>query len=129
MNKELIEIQCKDNLSAIIILNEYIQELGQVLAMDASIEDEYLFANPYGNPIFKKQLDDLSQKTNIVYFVIKSITEIDEELQNKYIGLIKDREFCGYNLPYNVIIVFTINKKEELKKISKELYHFCTVAI
>lgn len=128
MNKELIEIQKYDNSSAIIILNEYINKLGYVLAMDANIKDEYLFASPYGNPIFRNQLDDISKKSDLIYFVIRNISEIDETLQNRYIGIIKDREFLGYNLPNNVIIVFTIDKEEDLKKISKDLYHFCTVS-
>lgn len=128
MNKELIEIQKPDSLVAIIILNEYINELGQVLVMDASISDEYLFTSQYGNPIFKKQLDELSKNGNLTYFVIRKISEIEEKLQNRYIGIVKDREFLGYNLPSNVVIVFTINKKEDLRNISKELYHFCIVA-
>lgn len=128
MNKELIEIQRGCTSTAVIILDKYIQTLEYALTMDANIGDEYLFATPFGDPIFKKQLDNLSKKANIVYFVIRGISKTDEQLQNRYIGLVKDREFSGYNLPNNVIIVFTINEKDELKKISKELYHFCVVA-
>lgn len=128
MNKELIEIQRSCTSTAVVILEDYYKNLGRVLSMDANISDEYLFASPYGNPIFKNQLDNLSKNGELTYFVIKGISEIDEEFQNRYIGLVKDREFLGYNLPSNVIIVFTINKEEDLQKISKELYHFCTVA-
>lgn len=128
MNKELIEIQRGCTSTAVIILDKYIKTLGYALTMDANINDEYLFARSYGNPIFKEQLDNLSKKADIVYFVIREISKIEEKLQNRYVGLVKDREFGGYTLPNNVIIVFTINQKDELKKISKELYHFCVVS-
>lgn len=128
MNKELIEIQRSCTSVAVVILEDYYKDLGRVLFMDASINNEYLFSGSLGNPIFKNQLDNLSKNGELTYFVIKGISEIDEELQNRYIGLVKDREFLGYNLPDNVIIVFTINKKEDLQKISKDLYHFCIVA-
>lgn len=128
MNKELIELQRNCTSVAVVILEDYYKDLGRVLFMDASINDKYLFSGSLGNPIFKNQLDNLSKNGELTYFVIKGISEIDEELQNRYIGLVKDREFLGYNLPNNVIIVFTVNKKEDLQKISKDLYHFCIVA-
>ncbi len=127
MNIDLIEIEKYNDLTAIVILDEYIDKLGKVLIMDANISDEYLFKGSFGNPIFKRQLDELSKNNDFVYFVIKKIDEIDYDLQNRYIGLVKDREFLGYNLPSNVKIVFTICSDENIKKISKDLYHFCTV--
>ena len=43
--------------------------------------------------------------------------------------MVKDREFMGYNLPDNVIIVFTVETESDIKKVSKELYYFCEVNI
>ena len=60
--------------------------------------------------------------------IIIGIDKIDENTQNKYYQIVKDREYYGYNLPKDVIIVLTVEDKESLKKISKELYHFCVVA-
>lgn len=127
MNKELIELQRGSKATCVVILEEHCKELGQSLVMDAKINDGHLFA-PLGNPIFKEKLDTLSSNGNLTYFVIRGISEINEDMQNRYVGLVKDREFNGYNLPNNVILVFTVKTIEELQKISKELYHFCVVA-
>ncbi|MBO5138228.1 MAG: hypothetical protein J6B89_01140 [Bacilli bacterium] len=129
MNKELIELQRGCNAVCVVILEDQIKELKNALIMDAKITDEYLFARPTGNPIFKEKLEKMSKNNNLSYFVINQITEISEELQNRYIGLIKDREFIGYNIPNNIILVLTVKTNKDLKKISKDLYHFCVVAI
>lgn len=128
MNKELIELQRGCSATCVIIPETNYKELGQALLMDASIKDEYLFASSLGNPIFREKLDNISSNGNLTYFIIRGIDEITEDIQDRYIGLVKDREFNGYNLPNNVIIVFTVKNREGLKKISKELYHFCVVA-
>ena len=128
MNKELIELQRECNATCVVIPDEKCRELGQTLIMNASIKNEFLFAAPSNNPIFREKLDNLSQNGNLTYFVIRKIDELTEENQNRYISLVKDREFEGYNLPSNVIIVFTVEDRDGLKKISSELYHFCVVA-
>lgn len=128
MNKELMELQRGCSATCVVILEDHYKELGQTLVMDANIGNEHLFARPLGNPIFKEKLDTISSNNNLTYFVIRGISEINEESQNRYVGLVKDREFGGYNLPNNVILVFTVKTREELQKISKELYHFCVVA-
>lgn len=128
MNKQLIELQRGSKATVVVILEEHLKQLEHALIMDANINDEYLFARPMGNPIFKEKLETISQKYNLTYFVIKNISEINEELQNRYIGLIKDREFLGYTIPNNIILMLTIKSREELRKISKEIYHFCVVA-
>lgn len=128
MNKELIELQRGSSATCVVIPEVNYRELGQALIMDAQIGDEYLFASPRDNPIFKEKLDNISSNGNLTYFVIRGIDELAWDMQNRYIGLVKDREFNGYNLPDNVIIVFTIKDRDGLKRISKELYHFCVVA-
>lgn len=125
MNKELIELQRGSNATCVVILDENSRDLGQTLIMDANIQDKYLFGS---NPIFKNKLDRLSSKGILTYFVIRGIDELSSDMQNRYIGLVKDREFNGYNIPKNVIIVFTVKTRDNLKKISKELYQFCVVA-
>ena len=72
--------------------------------------------------------EKISQNDEFAYFIIKGIDTLNIDLQNRYLGLVKDREFMGYNLPENVIITFSVDNKEGLKKISSELYHFCVVA-
>lgn len=128
MNKDLIDLQRNSKAACAIILDEFYKSIGQELVMDAKIDDVYLFAKSSTGPIFKDKLDKISSNTGLTYFVIRNIDQIDVEKQNRYISLVKDRELTGYNLPQNVIIVFTISSKENLNKISKELYHFCVVA-
>lgn len=128
MNKDLIELQRGCNATCVVIPDEYYRYLGQTLVMSANIGDEYLLASKIGNPIFKEKLDSMSSNGNITYFVIRGIDEITNDLQERYVSLVKDREFNGYNIPRNVIIVFTVNNREGLKKISEKLYHFCVVA-
>lgn len=128
MNKELIELQRGCKATCVVIPDAYYKYLGQTLSIDASIDDEFLFARPIGNPAFKEGLDIISNNKDLTYFVIRGIDKLTTDMQNRYIGLVKDREFEEYNLPDNVIIVFTVNDKEGLQKISKQLYHFCVVA-
>lgn len=128
MNKELIELQKGIKATCVVIKEEDIQTLGVGIAFDAKINDS-LFSGKTGNPFFKEKLDSILRAEDIIYFVIKGIDEISESMQNRYIGLVKDREFNGYKLPDNVIIVFTVKNNEGIKNISKELYHFCVVVI
>lgn len=129
MNKDLMELQKGSNVACIIKDDIDYRMLGQVLFMDSSIKDEYLFSGSINNPIFKEKLDNISSNGNLTYFIIKGIDKISKEEQNKYMGLIKDREFNGYILPENVILVFTIKDEESLKLLSDELYHLCVVTI
>lgn len=128
MNKDLIELQLGINATCVVVLESEYRQLGQMIIMDAIIDDKYLYGVPLENPIFKDKLDDISSNGNLTYFVIKGIDKLQEDKQNRYIGLVKDREFCGYKIPNNVIIAFTVSDKESINKISKELYHFCVVA-
>ncbi len=128
MNKELIELQQGVNSTCVIILDEFYRDLGQTVFMDAKIKDPYLIGTPFGEPLFQKQLDRVSSNGSITYFVIRLIDQIKKEEQNRFINLIKNREFHGYTLPENVIVVFTIQSRENIKNISEDLYHFSVAA-
>ena len=128
MNKELIELQRGFKATCVVILDEYYKSLGQTVFMSALMDNYSLFSCSYENPIFKEKLEKLASNGKLTYFVIRGLERLSEEEQNKYLSLVKDREFCGYLLPENVILVFTIESKDNLKKISKELYHFSVVA-
>lgn len=128
MNKELIELQRNSKATAVVILNDEYKQLLNSVVMKANVKDEILFGKKSGNPVFKQKLEDKSKNEEISYFIIYGIDELSEEMQNRFVGLVKDREFDGYYLPENCIIVFTVKNKESYKKISKELYHFCVIA-
>ena len=118
INKELIELQKGNIATCVVILNEDLKELDSNVAINSSSSDNELFTT----------LKDISNKADLNYFVINDIDKLDESLQNKYYQIVKDREFYGNKLPENMIIVLTVNDREGLKNISKELYHFCVVA-
>ena len=129
MNKDIIEMQRNCNATCVVILDEHYQELNNSLIMDADIEDYRLFSGELGSPLFKETLDSFGLTERISYMIIRNINLISEEKQNRYLGLVKDRHFNGYDIPKNIIIVFTITNKQELNKISKELYHYSVVVI
>ena len=128
MIKELIELQRGSKATCVVIEDSEFKNVGQTLYMDAFIEDKYLYAGDIGNPIFKEKLDAIASNGELTYFMIRKIDDVDFASQERYLGLVKDREFEGYTLPDNVIIIFTVKDREGLKKISKELYKFCVVA-
>ena len=99
INKELIELQKGCNATCVVVKNEDIKEL----------ESKVLVKSTYN---INDLLETFKEKIN----------------DKKYYQIIKDREFCGYKLPEDVVIVLTVKDKETLKNISKELYNLCVVA-
>ena len=128
MNKDLIELQLGSK-NCVVIKYSDSDKLENAFFMDARIDDLSLFGAKMGNPIFKEDVENISKNGEIGYFVITNFDLLSNEEQNKFVSLIKDREFHGYTLPDNIIIVLTIDNKESLKRISSEVYHFCVVSI
>ena len=117
-NKELIELQKGSIATSVVILDEDCKELDSKLAINSDSNDNEILT------AFK----DISNKEDLSYFVVNNIDKLVESSQNRYYQIVKDREFYGWKLPKEVIIVLTVNDREGLKKISQELYHFCVVA-
>lgn len=126
MIKELIELQRNANATCVIVTSDEYNELSPKVAMQANVSDKFLFKND--RPPFADKIDAKSKLSEICYFVITEIDEISMADQEKYVGLVKDRELNGYYLPSNCIIVFTVKDRNSLKKISKDLYRFAVVA-
>lgn len=126
MNKPLIELQRGCQATCVVISDDSYRNLGKTIYMNANDANELLKQS--SNKSFKQQLDELSNNNETIYLVVRKIDELDEINQKIYLGIVKDRNINDYNLPENVIIVFTVNDKNGLKKISNELYHFCVVA-
>lgn len=129
MNKELIDLQRGSKATCVVIRNSDSSKLGNAVFMDSRINDSWLFGAKMGNPIFKEKVDIISKNGEIGYFVITNFDLLPTDEQNKYVSLIKDREFLGYTLPNNIIIVLTIEDEAGLKNISSDIYHFCVVSI
>lgn len=129
MKKELIELQFECPATCVVILDQDYQKLGPTVFMEGDRSDASLYACRFENPIFKEKLEKMANQYEKVYFVLRHIEKLEEEKQKRYIALIKDREFVGYELPTNVLIVLTVEKEEDIKKITPELYHFCVVAL
>ncbi len=127
MNKALIDLQRGSSASSAIILNDDTRKLGNALLVKADVSDKFLFGDAL--PGFAKRLEEKSKGKDLVYLVITGIDEIDNDKQDRYIGLVKDREMNGYNLPKNCIVVFSVTSSQSLSKISTDLYHFSVVAI
>lgn len=126
MIKELVDLQRNSKATCVILKTDDIQQLSPTLKMKANVSDKFLFSGD--KPPFADKIDTKSNSSKICYFVITDIDEISVEDQNRYVGLVKDREMNGYYLPDNCIIVFTVKDRAGLKKVSHELYHFAVVA-
>ena len=126
MIKELIDLQRNSKATCVIITNDDYRKLSPTVTMKANVSDKFLFTG--GKPPFADKIDNKSNLSKICYFVITGIDELSIEDQNRYVGLVKDRELNGYYLPKNCIIVFTVKDKSTLKNISQDLYHFAVVA-
>ena len=126
MIKELIDLQRNAKGTCAIIMAENIPDLSPALVMKADVSDNFLFTAD--KPPFADKIDAKSDSSDLCYFVIAGIDELSIEGQNRYVGLVKDREMNGYYLPENCIIVFTVKDRAGLKKVSQELYHFAVVA-
>lgn len=127
IDQELIEEQLGCNSTCVVILQEDVNTLKNSYNVKVDESNSNIILGELNKENLKINLDKLVKENDITYLVIEEIDKIDEIKQEKYIGLIKDREFRGYNIPDNVIIVITIKDKDSLKKISSELYHFCVV--
>ena len=128
MNKKLINVQRGCKATCVVIKDSEAEELRNALFMDSGLSDATLFGVKLGNPIFKEKIEIISKKDEIGYFVLTKFDTLSIEDQHRYLSLIKDREFMGYTLPDNIIIVLTVEDEERLKTISPEVYHFCVVA-
>lgn len=126
---DLLELQKGSKATAVVILDSDCEKLNQPVIINANISDYHLFANKTFHLLLREKLNLIANTNDTAYFIIKNISEIKKEQQNRYLGLVKDRELNGYILPNNTVIIFTIKNKEDLKKISKELYHFCVIGI
>ena len=127
MIKELIDLQKNSKATCAIIKNEDITNLSPSISMKAKVSDKFLFSG--NKPPFADKINDISRLNDICYFIIMGIDDVSTEEQNRYVGLIKDREMNGYFLPNNCIIVLTVKNKDSLRKVSAELNHFAVVAI
>lgn len=126
MIKELIDLQRNSNATCVVIENIDSEKLSPTVSMKANVSDKFLLTGSI--PPFADKIDEKCKKNKLCYFVIKGIDEISTEQQNRYVSLVKDRELNGYYLPKNCIIVFTVQNRSTLKKVSQELYHFAVVA-
>ena len=125
MLKELIELQRNSKATCVVVKEDEYNKLSPFVAIKASVSDKFLFGG--SKPPFADKISERSVKSNICYFIITGIDEISQEKQERFVGLVKDREINGYNLPDNCIIAFTVKDKTTLKNISPNLYHFAVV--
>ena len=124
MNKQLVDLQRFSSSTCAIIKTDEAKKLPYSVVMKANVSDGFLSTRP-----FAQKLDEKSQKSELCYFVIKEIDELNIQKQERFLGLIKDREFMGYNLPNNCIVVLTAKDESTLKNLSPMIYHLSVVAM
>ncbi len=120
MNKELIELQKGCVATCAIIPNEEIDELNSKVIIQANASNEELMTAIMGC--------NCNNGEEVNHLVIKGIDNIPEDSQEKFYQIVKDREFNGCKLKEEIIIVLTVEGKDNLKKISDGLYNLCVVA-
>ena len=116
INKELIELQRSCKATCVVIQNEDSNELDSKVVINSNLSDEELIN------VLRSNTEELR------YLVITKIDEINADAQDKFYHIVKDREFRGYKLPEDIIIVLTVKNNENLKNIKQELHNFCVVA-
>lgn len=119
IDKELIELQKGCKATCVVIQNEDCKELDSTIVVNSNANENELLT------IFKENIMN-NEKLN--YFIISDIDKVNADMQDKYYQIVKDREFFGYNLPKDVIVVLAVEDKYSLKNITKELYNLCVVA-
>lgn len=119
MNKDLIDLQKGCKSTCAVVSSESCDKLENSLSVDSRISYSDLNNFIKTNVVNNNDLD---------YFIVKGIDEIDSENQEKFTGLVKDRIIFNNKIPDNLIIVLTVESKDSLNKISKELYKFCVIA-
>lgn len=126
MNKNLIDLQRNSKATCVIVKNSEYKKLTKIVSMQAGVNDKFLLLNK--RPPFADKLDEICKKNSLCYFVIKDLDLVSIEMQNRFVGMVKDREFNGYNLPDNCIIVFTVQDEKSLQKVSQDIYRFAVVS-
>jgi len=117
MEISLIELYKNCKATAVIIEEKYLNIFDNPLILDASELSS-------GDKALYKNLEIKSKLSSIAYLIIKNV---DKNINvHRLIGLVKDRIINNQTLPENVIIIFTIRNKNELKNINKDLYALCS---
>ena len=119
INKDLIELQKGCSATCAVIKTSDYKELENSIVVDANITY---------NELIRTIKEKISLISDLEYFIIKGIDNIEFKAQEKFINIIKDRSDFNVKIPNDVIIVLTVENEKSLTKILKELYHFCTVA-
>ena len=90
IDKELIELQKGCLATCVVIPNEDCKELDSKIIVNSNCSD---------NELLKTFKENISNKEKLNYFVISEIDKLDEEAQDKFYQIVKDREFFGIKLP------------------------------
>ena len=96
IDKELIELQKGCTATCVVIQNEDCEELDSKIIVNSNCSD---------NALLKTFKENIANKENLNYFVISEIDKLDEEAQDKFYQIVKDREFFGYKHRNFIIFV------------------------
>lgn len=120
---ERIEIYEGVFATGILASNKNAETLKNCCVIKAEAKDDFLCKE--GKVVFAEALNKQSQK-GVCYLVVLNIDYASKEEQQKFVELVKDRIFFGFEIPDNCIVVFTCDKKQNYKNIDRQLYKFLT---
>ena len=114
-----IELEKGCPATCVVILEEDKEQLDNSFCIPANMDRREMYQTLEEN---------VASKEDLSYLVISNIDATNEEVQDTFYHLVKDRQIDGLYIPEDTIIVLTISEKEGVKKISNDLYHFCVKA-
>ncbi len=114
-----IELEKGCPATCVVILEEDKNQLENSFCISASMDRKEMY---------HALEENVASKDDVSYLVISNIDDTNEEVQDTFYHLVKDRQIDGLYIPEDTTIVLTIREKEGVKKISDDLYHFCVKA-
>lgn len=127
-NKNLVEIQKGCKSTCVIVLQEDINKLENSYRVEVDTSESNMLVGDFNRKNLEENLEKIAKNSEIAYLIVEGVDKINGKKQEKYVDVIKDREFRGYKLPDNVIICFTLTDKNNLKTISPEIMKFSKIA-
>lgn len=126
MNKELIDLQRNSKATCAIIKDSCFESLKPCVAIGAGVSDKFLYNCTCS---YMDKIISQANRFPLSYFILRDFDKVSFDVQERFIGLIKNREIENYTLPNNCIVVLTVEDESTLKNISPEIYRFAVVAI
>ena len=128
LNKNIVEIQKGCKSTCVIILQEDVNKFENSYRVVVDTSESNMLVGDFNRKNLEENLEKIAKDGEIAYLIVEEIDKVDTKKQEKYVDVIKDREFRGYRLPDNVIICLSLTDRNNLEKISPEIMKFSKIA-